>query len=909
MPHEPIILAGETLPSSSLLSDEEKQALRDNATLLSSTQEQQIIADAPTQQLSTEEELATLPGMQATIDAPTALLPSDIQQDQRRWDMVSTQVSPSGETEYVPNDLILGAIHPSPSQPAVEASSSSVQGDAGLTQHGTHHQPQVEHGTHHQPQVEHGTHHQPQVEHGAHHQPQVEHGAHHQPQVEHGAHHQPQVGHGTHQQPQALHGAHHQAHGVVQQSEQGCRPSCLTMAISTVVIVTVITTSLLLFVFHVLPEGGSGSTQPTVSIPSTVNPGEIITVQGNNFSPGLPIIIAIDTQQTAQTNDIVSLSQANIVGSLQSATRQLQQSISLTVKSDGTFTTTIQADSSWPIGSQHTIYVLRKDMSLLVKRQFTVKLTNPTLTLCGVSTSIASITLGPVAAGQNASISTPFKLCTQGSGPVVWSSSWDTKQAPWLLLAKSGNVQAPQAQPLQLSASAASLSAGNYTTVVTFSSLHSSLSITLKVTLIVQNQNTQACIKPNATNVSLASVVGQGTPAQQAVTISNCGESGNWSAVITTDDGTNWLSANPDHGTLQKNASQNITLNTTATNLVAGTYTGHVAFGSGPNGSQIDVTLVVTNTPQVKPCVAVNTGQLTFAANVGGGNPVAQGITLTNSCGTGSWSATTDQPWLSLSATNGNINANSSIRLNVQTLSTNLAVGTYTGHATFSPGTATVTVTLNVLAIPCISVLRSPLTITAMEGNTSASQPATVYISNGANCVSGNWTAQSDVSWITLNTSSGSLNAGASSAVSVSVNEAAVGTGHFSGHITFSPGSGSSVMTINLIIYHKLCISANPTSLSFSAAVGYSPSPAEQTFTITSCANFGTLSSTTSTNDGANWLSAQQGSGQTFSVIVRNPELGVGNYIGHVYITITGSDGGTATIQVDINYSVYPLIG
>jgi hypothetical protein len=270
--------------------------------------------------------------------------------------------------------------------------------------------------------------------------------------------------------------------------------------------------------------------------------------------------------------------------------------------------------------------------------------------------------------------------------------------------------------------------------------------------------------------------------------------------------------------------------------------------------------------------------------------------------------------------------------LNVQASIVNLAAGTYTGHATFYPGTATVTVVLNIQPVlnvqpPCISVQGSPLNISVMEGSTSPNAGARVSISNGASRASGTWTAQLDVPWITLSTSSGFLNAGATTVIPTSINESAVGTGNFSGHITFSPGSDSSVMTINLTVYRRLCINPNPTSLSF--PIG---SPASQTFTVTNCAtNAGTLSiSSITTDTGGSWLHATGGGpldvrgSQTFTVTVGNSNPAVTAYIsahytghtyittayvpvhytGHIYITMTGSDGGTTSIRVDIDYYV-----
>ena len=865
----------------------------------------QAIADAPAQFRSTEEDLSTLPGMQVSADFPPAFFPSDGQQDQQRQGQLgddARQYAPL-QVENLSAEFAFGAINYPSAQAMIDAPAVPQEG-AGLGQHGAHHQPQIQHGAHHQPQIQHGVHHQPQGVHG---------GTAHHAQGAHGAAHHAQGAHGAAQHAQGAHGAAHHAQGAVGHARHlnGCRPSCMTVGI-TAAVGLVVAASLALLFLYILP----GGKQPALDIPASVSPGEFIAVQGSNFSPGLHILITLDTQQKAGKkagkDDPASLSRADLLGSAQVLTPQLlQQGVPLTVKGDGSFTTTVQADPSWSAGSQHTLYISQQDGSLIVRKQFTIKAGNGALTLCSGNASSATITLGPAAAGQSASISIPFKLCTQGSGQVDWSSSWDTQQAPWLRLMKSGHVQAPQALLLQFSASAASLKVGKYTTTVIFSSLKSSIKITLNVNLIVQDKNT--CIQPGTTSLTLAGIPGQGGPVQQSVTISNCGESGDWIAVTTTDDGASWLSADPGNGTLQKGAAQGITVSAVAANLVAGTYTGHVVFGSGSNTRRIDVTFVVTSTPQVKPpCLAVNTGQLNFSAKEQDNDPAAQGVTITNPCGAGSWSATLDQSWLSLSASGGNIGANGSVNLNVQASIAGLAAGTHTGHVTFYPGNATVTVVLNVQAIPCISVQSSPSSISVMDGNTSSNVPARIAFSNGADCGAGAWTAQSDVPWITFTSpASGSINAGANSVITVNINENAVGTGSFAGHITFSPGSGSSVATINLTVYRRLCISATATSLSFTVMAG--STPGSQAFTVSNCANTGTLSvSSITTDSGGSWLhvtgGGSLGAGGSMRFVVTPSAVSLkGTYTGHIYLTITGSDGGTTTIRVDVADNVYIL--
>jgi hypothetical protein len=97
--------------------------------------------------------------------------------------------------------------------------------------------------------------------------------------------------------------------------------------------------------------------------------------------------------------------------------------------------------------------------------------------------------------------------------------------------------------------------------------------------------------------------------------------------------------------------------------------------------------------------LSVAPGSLAFTATQGGANPAAQTVNVTNSGGgTLNWTASDNQPWLSVSPAGGAAPGTVSVSTNV----TGLAAGTYTGTVTItaagasgSPKAVAVTLTVN----------------------------------------------------------------------------------------------------------------------------------------------------------------------------------------------------------------------
>jgi hypothetical protein len=318
--------------------------------------------------------------------------------------------------------------------------------------------------------------------------------------------------------------------------------------------------------------------------------------------------------------------------------------------------------------------------------------------ICNNSINVTPTALNFTAdAGGNNPPSQSFTVTSDCAGTITTSASTNAGGS-WLSTTGDGQINPPSQLVISTSVNSQKMSSGQYTGNVNIIFKDAKGAVVTKqvtVTLII---NKPPCISIAPTALSFTAEQGGANPAPQQVTLTNPCGAGSWSATLDQP----WLALSATNGTIAANGNANLNVQVSTANLVAGTYTGHAVFKSGPNTVQLDVTFVIK--PPPTPCVKVDPGQLSFTAEQGGANPAPQQVTLTNPCGAGSWSATLDQPWLALSATNGTIAANGNANLNVQVSTANLVAGTYTGHVVFKsgPNTAQLDVTFVVKPPPPI---------------------------------------------------------------------------------------------------------------------------------------------------------------------------------------------------------------
>jgi hypothetical protein len=676
-------------------------------------------------------------------------------------------------------------------------------------------QPEQIHASHQQPEQFHASHQQPEQFHAPHQQPGQFHPSHQQPGQIHASHQQPGQFHPSHQQPGQIHASHQQPYPKThlkhaKATNNGCRPSCLTMAVGLGTLIAIITTTV--FVAYMHPFSSSAPTpSPKITLAGQAILGQSIILKGSNFPSGGRVIVTLDNRSLAgmgHSTQVPETTPVSMMGEL--LLFAFQSPIAgnwVKISHDGTFAITIHVNEHWSEGSVHSLRVYGQDGKFITSIDFKAVsgVPKPSLAPCTATAPQTTMNIGPITEGESQTVSMPFQLCTSGSGKLNWTSSWDQQQAPWLQVDQNGQLAAPQSQQIQIRASAQNLQAGTYTADVTFSSSPGNTKVVLQVTFLVQPKNTVTCMQANQPALSFMGQLGQGSPVSQTVTIQN---------------------------------------------------------GSG--------------------------------------------------CGAGPWSASSDASWLRANPASGSIDVGGSATINVSASLAGLNAGQYTGHITFSPGLTTITVNLTVqLPPPCLSVNTSTLNFSVTQGNVPSNQSVTIR--NGNQCSAGSWSASSDASWLSANPASGQIGTGGNAPASVSVASSTLSAGSYTGHVTFSAGSSTAAVTANLTVMPKPCISAQPTSLTFSStANGADPNP--QSVTISTCAQrAGTVSASVDSGS-TSWLQVSGGgsisaNGQLPFNVSASPSsarLAAGTYTGTITFVITTSDNVSAQVTVSVTLSVSP---
>lgn len=431
--------------------------------------------------------------------------------------------------------------------------------------------------------------------------------------------------------------------------KHGCAPTLIIAAIiiPLVIIASIIGLGLTLFAPS-LSLSGSNS----------VTSGGTLHLHGSHFLPGGSIELTLD----ATTPVFVVSPQFTHAMAFTDHAHQAIHSLaqlyvpsagnnSINARSDGTFDATINIAPSWSSG-QHTIVASEASTHRSASLSFTIlgPFTTPSPTLSPTVTGTvtpktltptpsstapssasglscinpASLSLGPVSENYVPAMTSTVTLCASGSGVIRWQAS----QGPsWLSLSTtSGQIDAPGEVQITVSASAAQLGPGNYTTTISFSSPSSSATQTLKVSFMVQ----AGCIKASPGSLSFMGVANVSDAAAQAVVLTNCGATGTWTASAKTSDGSNWLYVNPANATLSGGAtSSSVSVSTSnlKVKLAPNTYTGSVTFAIGSGSFTVQVTLIV----QAAPNLSANTNSLTGSADCSSSNSTYLCyVTLTN---------------------------------------------------------------------------------------------------------------------------------------------------------------------------------------------------------------------------------------------------------------------------------------
>ena len=365
-----------------------------------------------------------------------------------------------------------------------------------------------------------------------------------------------------------------------------------------------------------------------------------------------------------------------------------------------------------------------------------------------------------------------------------------------------------------------------------------------------------------------------------------------------------------------------------ALGVVRGVAVGHTwLFATSAASSAIyDSALVVVSTTPVG-VIALAPGSATFSATVGGANPAAQTIAVTNSgvgalgglaVGTITYGASETTGWLTATLNQ----ATAPATLTLQPATGSLAAGTY--HATVPVTSAaasnspqTVAVTFTVAAGPAIGLASTSLTFTATAGGADpASQPIAVTNSGGGALTGlavGTINYGSGSGWLTATLDS----THAPATLTVHAATGALAPGSYTATIPVtSPVASNSPRTVSV----TFTVAAGATIGLSSAAVTFTDTlttsdPAAQTVSVTNTgggALTGLTVGTINYGSGSGWLTAvlsQATAPATLTLTVAKGALGAGTYTATVPIASAVATNSPQTVTVTFTIAAGPAIG
>ena len=290
------------------------------------------------------------------------------------------------------------------------------------------------------------------------------------------------------------------------------------------------------------------------------------------------------------------------------------------------------------------------------------------------------------------------------------------------------------------------------------------------------------------TPASLSYETTEGTdPASKSFTVKN---DGGGTLEYTVSSNRNWLSLSRSSGSLAAGASQSVSVSVDASGLAVGTQSGTITVGgNGANAPQTVAISVKVNEQPSEPRIAVGPQNLDFQIK-GNKAPGPKKLGLQNA---GSqelnWNAASSQAWLRLGKGSGSLAAGASDSLSVEVVLSGLEPGTYdgeievTGNADNSP--QRVAVQLKLTKGGVVKIKKGRLTF---AGSTEEEPMAEyVFLENDGDDAA-DWSASTEASWLSLETTSGSLAAGGTAAVPLQIEIGSLDPGMYAAEIEFAGG-------------------------------------------------------------------------------------------------------------------------
>src|SRR5258708_1801848 len=226
------------------------------------------------------------------------------------------------------------------------------------------------------------------------------------------------------------------------------------------------------------------------------------------------------------------------------------------------------------------------------------------------------------------------------------------------------------------------LAPGTYTGAITITTSPSGQRLDIAVVTTVGSSQPQ--IQLSSSGFRFQTVSGGAAPAPQTITVLNSG-AGTLNFTVSTTQG--WLVATPTSGSANASSAATVTVSINPAGLAPGDYYGQVQIsGTGISNSPQAATVVLNIAPAGTDLGAfLQTTGLIFVGRVGGANPAAKTVQVTNpSTKPLTLKAATfsdnGKSFLTVQPGSGSVSAANPVQLSVQPNITGLAVGAYRGE-------------------------------------------------------------------------------------------------------------------------------------------------------------------------------------------------------------------------------------
>jgi len=421
-------------------------------------------------------------------------------------------------------------------------------------------------------------------------------------------------------------------------------------------------------------------------------------------------------------------------------------------------------------------------------------------------------------------------------------------------------------------------------------------SVVVPINLTFGSTGSSLVVNPNPVNLNAP--VG-GSSGTQNVGVTFNGTAVTISSVTPlTQNNPNWL--------VTSFSGNIVFVGANAAGLAAGNYNGSVTVVTSAGTTGFTVNLFVSSGTNAN--LAATPNPVTFSVQSGGTAP-SQNVNITFS-GTPVTvisavpSTTTGQNWLIPSAQGSSVN--------VSINSSGLGTGPYNGTVTVNTnqGQLTFQVNLTVSGTPTLTVSPTALNFAFQTGTANPLAETILVTSNGTNVSFSvnTFTNSGGTGWLVSSQQGQTLTTPTTLTVAVQPAGLAAGVTYTGGVVISTFGgatNGSVTVPVNLLVSNSPILSANPSSLTFTAPQG--SSPASQTLALVSSStalNY-TVSGSVTTPAGGSWLQVPNQSGATpgnITVNVNTQGLAPGTYTGT--INVTSSNSGNTSLSVPVTLTI-----